>query len=164
MTSKKRTMIIATITLLFIILSGSILFMIIEDFSFLDAVWLTVITITTVGFGDIVPNSASGRFVALFVVISGLWLFSYILSNFFSNLVEGRLIDLWEKRKMINKIKTLKNHIIICGTGRVGYEAIMELKNYDTPFIAIEKDEQRLKNLQDAEVLYIEEMPLKIKF
>ena len=156
MKSQNRAIIIATIALLFVILSGSIAFMIVEDFTFVDAIWLTIISITTVGFGDIVPNSVAGRIIVLFIVISGLWLFTYVLGNFFSSLVEGHLIDLWGKRIMMKKVKDLNNHIIVCGAGRVGYEVIMELKNNGTPFVVIEKEEQKFKDLQRDNVLYVE--------
>jgi len=109
-----------------------------------------------VGFGDIVPNSVAGRIIVLFIVISGLWLFTYVLGNFFSSLVEGHLIDLWGKRIMMKKVKDLNNHIIVCGAGRVGYEVIMELKNNGTPFVVIEKEEQKFKDLQRDNVLYVE--------
>ncbi len=156
MKSQNRAIIIATIALLFVILGGSIAFMIVEDFTFVDAIWLTIISITTVGFGDIVPNSVAGRIIVLFIVISGLWLFTYVLGNFFSSLVEGHLIDLWGKRIMMKKVKALNNHIIVCGAGRVGHEVIMELKNNGTPFVVIEKEEKKFKDLRGDNVLYIE--------
>jgi voltage-gated potassium channel len=153
---QNKAIIIAAIALIFVILGGSLAFMLIEGFTFIDAVWLVIISITTVGFGDIVPKTVTGRIIVLFIVISGLWLFTYVFGNFFSSLVEGQLIDLWGNRKMMKKVQSLNNHIIVCGAGRVGYEVVMELKNHGTPFVVIEKEQQRFKNFQGKEILHID--------
>lgn len=155
MTSSFKVVLIGFVVLIMIILTGSLAFMKLENFSFPDAIWLTVITLTTVGFGDIVPVSPTGRLVALLLVICGVWLFTYVLSNIFSGLLEGQLIDIWGKRKMINRIKRLKNHIVVCGAGRVGHEVIMELLNERSTFVVLEKDEQKLQELQELGVLFI---------
>lgn len=155
MTSSYKAILIALVALIAVILGGTVAFMQLEGFNFMDAIWLTVITITTVGFGDVVPKSPAGRAIALLLVVCGVWLFTYVLSNIFSGLVEGQLADLWGKRKMLNKIKTLKNHIVVCGAGRVGHEVVLELLNYNNPFVVIEKDESRLEELREMGVLFL---------
>ncbi|KUK82420.1 MAG: TrkA-N domain protein, partial [Pelotomaculum thermopropionicum] len=155
MTSSGRAVFVGTIILVLLILGGSFIFMGLEGLSFLDAVWLTVITITTVGFGDIVPRTQLGRAIALFVVVGGVWLFTYVLSNIFSALIEGHLIDFWGKRRMMKKIAAMKNHVVVCGIGRVGQEVVTELNNHRTPLVVIDKDEQKLKELREAEVLFV---------
>lgn len=164
MSSSDRAIFIASVALIVVILGGSLSFMLLEGFTFMDALWLTVITITTVGFGDIVPKSTMGRAIALLLVVSGISLFTYVLSNIFSSLVEGHLADLWGKRRMIKKIKGLTNHIIVCGAGRVGQEVVLELINHSPSFVVIEKDEQRLKELQELDVLFIQGDATEDKF
>ncbi|MCL6610281.1 MAG: potassium channel protein [Peptococcaceae bacterium] len=153
--SSFRTFANAFAALAIVVSLGTMAFVKLEGFSVTDALWLTFVTITTVGFGDIVPHTPAGRLIALFIIISGVSLFTYILSNVFSGLLEGQLAELWWRRRMIKKISRLENHIILCGAGRVGKEAAMELLREKVNFVVVEKDPERLNELRELGVQYI---------
>lgn len=153
--SSLRTFINAFVALVLVVSLGTLAFVKIENFTPMDALWLTFITVTTVGFGDIVPHTTAGRAVALFIVISGVSLFTYVLSNVFSGLLEGQLVELWWRRKMMKRISRLENHIILCGAGRVGKEVALELVREKVKFVVIEKDPEKLNELRELGVQYI---------
>ena len=145
-----------SIFILFAVISlGTVSFMHLESFCFMDALWLTLTAITTVGFGDIVPITVAGRLTTIFLVVSGVWLFTYAISTLFSGLLEGHLKDLWGRNVMKKKISKLKNHIVICGAGRVGREVITQLMHENIQFVAIEKNPEFLDELHELGVLYI---------
>ncbi|MCL6477158.1 MAG: potassium channel protein [Peptococcaceae bacterium] len=150
-----KTFINASVGLLLIISLGTLAFVIFEGFTVADAVWLTFIAITTVGFGDIVPHTLSGRIITSLVVISGLGMFTYVLSNVFSGLLEGQLAELWWRRRMMKRIARLDNHIVLCGAGRVGKEVARELLREKVNFVVIEKDLEKLNELRELGVQYI---------
>lgn len=141
--------------LLLITTLGTLSFVVFEGLTVLDALWLTVITMAAVGYGDIVPHTLAGRISAMLLVISGVGLFTYMLSSVFSIFLEGQLAELWWRRKMMKKISRLENHIVLCGAGRVGKEVAMELLREKVNFVVIEKDPEKLNELRELGVQYI---------
>ncbi|MCL6638061.1 MAG: potassium channel protein [Firmicutes bacterium] len=121
----------------------------IEGKSFMDALWLAVTSISTVGFGDEVPSTQAGRIIVMALIFSGVGLFTYLLSSIFVGVMEGHIRDAWGKRKMLKAIGKLKDHIVVCGAGRVGRAVINELMAGKRDFVVIEKDPDRLEELQE---------------
>ena len=153
--SSLRPIYLSITILLLIMLISIVSFMLFESFSFMDALWLTLIAITTVGFGDIVPKTTGGRLTTIFLVVSGIWLFTYAFSTLFSGILEGHLRDLWGINIMKQKISKLRNHIVVCGAGRVGREVIAQLIHDNVQFVAIEKTTEFLDELHELGALYI---------
>lgn len=142
--------------LVIVITIGVICFIKLENMSFIDALWLVFVSITTVGFGDIVPSTDAGRLVTIFLIISGVGLFTYVLSAVFVGVTEGYIKNVWGQRKMLKKISTLENHIVVCGAGRVGKSVILELREGKDKFVIIEKELDRLEELRlEKEILFI---------
>jgi len=150
-----KSPLIALLALILVITGGMLAFHQLEGMSYFDALWLTVVSIATVGYSDMVPHTAAGRTVAMVIIVSGVALFTYVLSTLFLYLMEGHLGNVWGVKRMTQKINSLHNHIIVCGAGRVGKEVITHLKHGKNPFVVIEKDPALLEALKTDGILYI---------
>ena len=135
------------------ILFGTAGYMAIESFSFLEALYMTVITISTVGFTEVRPLSESGRIFTIFLILVNLGLFTYfvtLLTRFFS---DGEFTKLYKQIKMENSIQQLQQHVIICGFGRNGKESAQILFNNKIPFV-VQKEKNELETDLDFDVSY----------
>jgi voltage-gated potassium channel len=103
-------------------------YMLIEKYGFLDALYMSVITIATVGYGEVIPLSDNGRIFTIFLIITNLGVFAYALSLITSILIQGEFYRKFKKNMMKNKISKLRNHVIVCGYGRNGKEAVAILE------------------------------------
>jgi voltage-gated potassium channel len=139
--------------LMLTILFGTVGYIVIESFSFLEALYMTVITISTVGFAEVKPLSESGRIFTIFLILVNLGLFTYfvtLLTRFFS---DGEFTKLYKQIKMENSIKQLQQHVIICGFGRNGKESAQILFNNKIPFVVLE-EKNELETDLDFDVPY----------
>ncbi len=148
--------IIAFLLLLGLIVMGTIGYLIIEpDWELLDAVWMTVITVTTVGYGDRGMSDA-GRIFSLFLLIGGIGMFIYSITIATTFLVEGELLSFFKHRRMMNSVDKLSNHYIICGIGDTGVHVLDEMLKSEVSFVGIEADDERLEHLAETrDFLYI---------
>jgi len=129
--------------------------MVLEDLSFYDATYFAVVTIATVGFGDIVPKTPAGRiFTCLFIII-GVGMAYYTFTLVISMSIEGRLKDFLGRKGMDRRIASLDNHIIVCGAGKVGGNVIQRLQDEGEDFVVIEKDLPLYEQLCEQKVLTI---------
>ncbi|MBU0481512.1 MAG: NAD-binding protein [Proteobacteria bacterium] len=135
---------------------GAAGYMLIDDYPLLDAIYMSVITITTVGFGEIRPLSEAGR-----MFTTGLILLGFSCLAFAGHaVVESLLEKVWsgnsEKKKMQKKIDALKGHYIICGFGRVGKAAAEQLAHHHTGFVIIEHSPEQIALIRKSGFLYLE--------
>ena len=138
-----------------LLLLSTLAFVKFENLSVSDAIWLTVITMATVGYGDLVPHTMAGRISAMLMIVGGVGLYTYILSSVFTGLLEGQLAELWWRKRMMKRISKLENHIILCGAGRVGKEVCHGLIKGKVNFVVIESDPDRLNELREMGVQYV---------
>ncbi len=150
----KKLVIIGIIWIFLLIFGGTLGYMLIEGADFLDALFMTVITITTIGYEEYVPLSNKGRIFTIFLALGGVGFFFYILALFSEIIVKNTIENLWGKR-MEKKITTLSNHCILCGFGRIG-RYIYEFIKHELPVVVIEKNQEILKELREKEILHIE--------
>ena len=143
------------LTFLAVIALGVAGLMAIEGWSFLDALYMTVITLSTVGYHEIRPLSASGRiFIIVFIVI-GVGTFLFVVTSLGEYVVSGHLKGALGKKKMKNKIGRLSGHYIICGFGRVGQEVALELKREGIHFVVIEIDAASIARCEELGYDYV---------
>lgn len=138
-----------------VLLAGIIGFMVFESLSFSDAVYLAVVTIATVGYGDLVPKTPAGRWFTCLFVIIGVGMAYYTFSLVISMSVEGRLKDFFGRKGMDRRIASLKDHIIVCGAGKVGSNVIERLQDEGQLFVVVEKDQLLYERLCERKILAI---------
>lgn len=119
---------------------GTIGYMFIEKLSLLDSVFMSVQTLTTVGYGTIKPLSDAGKIFTIIYILFGVILFLYIAAEFANSVVNVNLQKILGRKKMESKLKNLKNHLILCGYGRTGSEISLQLNNNKLPYVVIDKD------------------------
>ncbi|HDR8062775.1 MULTISPECIES: potassium channel family protein [Bacillus] len=143
---------IAVICMTFVVILGTIGFMTIEEISLFQAFWMTVITVLTVGYGDAVPVTQAGKVFALLIIPVGVGIVTYAIGVVAAMIIEGNLFRAVRRKKMDKQIAQLKNHIIVCGCGRVGLQVVHELQEKKIPFVVVDKDESVLEK---GKLLYI---------
>lgn len=137
-----------SLVLFLISLTGIVGYMLIEGYSFGEAFYFTIITISTVGFQEIRPLSTPGRYFTAILIVTSFGTFAYALSAISSYLLDGEFRKHIRELKKIKRIKTMENHIIICGYGRNGRQIVQELESWGHTFLLIEKDENIVDSLQ----------------
>ncbi|MFH2067705.1 MAG: potassium channel protein [Pseudomonadota bacterium] len=147
---------ISSIILSLLILAfGTAGYMYIENWDFLDALYMTVITVTTVGFGEINQIGKYGRIFTMLLIFSGAGFFLYVGGLFMQFIVEGRVRAILGRRRLDKKIHRLKNHYIVCGYGRIGRVLCENLKTKPVDLVVIEKDEAHIPAMERDDILYI---------
>lgn len=134
---------------------GSAGYMFIEGWPFMDALYMTVITLATVGYSEVHPVSPIGRMFTLFLIFLGVGYFLYVAGSIIQFLVEGRIRHVLGRRKLDTQINKLKNHFIICGYGRIGRVLARFLIEKYVDVVVIERSEKRITNLDEDGVLYL---------
>jgi voltage-gated potassium channel len=145
-----------TLFLVVTILSiGTIGYMLLSQYSFVDALYMTVITVTTVGFGELRPFSPEEKVFTIFLILTSITIFGYAVSAFSEYVVIGKLFEHFKQRKVEKQIANLKGHTIVCGYGRNGRQAILKLKNYNKKFVVVEEKKERTEALDVQGILNI---------
>lgn len=142
----RKRMILALVLIGFIVSFGTIGYMVIEGWNFLDSLYMTVTTLTTVGYREIRELSTVGRWFTIILIIVGVGTMLYVLSIGAKFLIEGEIQELVGRRRLEKKIRELKGHYIICGYGRMGRIIARELKSEKVKFVVIEKTPVLLEN------------------
>ena len=145
------------ISLLFFMMAGGIIgYTYLEDFTFIDAAFMTIITISTVGFGEIHPLSDAGKIFTSGLIITSLGSLAYVGSNMARFVFDGELVNYLKTYRVDKKIHKLKDHAIIIGYGRNGEQAAMELQDHGIAFVIIDKRENVINRIrEDENLLYI---------
>lgn len=149
------------LVLLFILLGSSIAYYFIGQraYSFLDCIYMTFITISTIGYGEIIDLSASpgGRIFTMLMALSGIGALTYTFSMVTALIVEGNLTDSFRRRKMEKKIEQSGGHFIVCSAERVGTHIVHELAATQRPFVVIEQHQEHIDELLETypDALYL---------
>jgi voltage-gated potassium channel len=128
----------------------------IERWSLFDALYMTVITLATVGYGETHPLSTTGRVFTMFLILGGMGMILYGVSRITSFVVEGEMSGILRRRRMNRTISHMSNHYIVCGWGNTGYYAVEELHRTRRPYVVVENDPSRIAQLVEGEMMYVE--------
>jgi voltage-gated potassium channel len=151
-----RRLLISGSLFLVLFVTGIVGYVVIEGWSFLDAFYMTVITVTTVGFQEVRPLSDEGRIFTSGLVILGVGAAFYTLTTLVVAVVEGELGVLLGVYQMRRKIEAMRNHYILCGFGRVGEEIAHDFQEREVPFVIVDSGHEAVQRAQRLGYLYVE--------
>lgn len=143
----------AMIFLALILLIGIVGFMLVEDMTFFDAFYMTIITVSTVGFGE--DLTQAGKLFACLLIITSFGTFAYAVTAITSYLAGGEYKKYFNNYKVLKEMDKLVGHVIVCGYGRVGKQAVRQLKAYGKVFVVIEQDPERVERLDELNYIHL---------
>lgn len=141
--------------LILLLFTGVIGFKIISEFSWIDAVYMTVITITTVGFGEVYPLDHESKIFTIFLILTSVIIVGYALKIITEYIISKNDISELKRKKMQKKIDALSNHIVICGFGRNGQQAAKKLGTHNRTFVVVESDKEIIDKHQNEGILFV---------
>jgi len=146
---------VALLLLLLIFIVGVLGFKVLSGLSLIDAIYMTVITISTVGYEEVRPLGPLDKiFTSLFIIFS-FFILGYVISVLTEYMLSKNNIGNLRKNRVQKKVDSLKDHVIVCGFGRNGKQAAQKLLDYKQPFVIIEKDESVVERMSDDNLLII---------
>jgi len=143
---------LSLISLAALLVVGLLGYHLIEGLDWFDSLYMTVITLTTVGFGEVKPLSDAGRAFTVVMVLVGVGVAMWFLRNLVEVVVGEEMRNLWGRWKMERKVGAMDGHFIICGYGRIGREVAAEFARFEVPFVVIERDPDVVRELREAGV------------
>ena len=145
----------AVLLLAILLIIGVLGFRFMSHYSWVDALYMTVITITTVGFGEVQPLDDVSKIFTMFLILTSVVIVGYAITVITEYILSRNNIEELKQKKMQKKIDALSNHIIICGYGRNGKQAATKLLAYNKPFVIIEKNKDTIDKFQDDKMMFI---------
>ncbi len=132
---------------------------VIENYSLLDALYMVVITISTVGYTEVQSLSSGGKLFSSFYIVLNIGLIAYFLAVFSYYVIQGEIFKKMYANSITEQIKKLKNHVIICGYGRYGREVSEHFKKHNIPFLVIDHDHSTIEAIQSSgeHILFVED-------
>lgn len=152
---KLKQLIISTVASFFILFAGTAGYMLIEKWDLLDSIYMTVLTLGSVGYSEVHPLSFNGRIFTIILIISGMSLVMYLAGVVVQFVVEGEMRHILGRRKLNKSISMLKNHYIVCGYGRIGKTLCNQIKEQNSEVVVVEKNETLLPSLEKDKILYV---------
>lgn len=151
-----RQIIFSTLLSILIYAAGTVGYMVIEKWNFIDSVYMTAITLSTVGFGEIHPVSPKGRIFTVILIFTGVGLVLYLAGVVMQFVVEGEIRAMLGRKKLDRSINKLKDHYIVCGYGRIGKILCNQLKEQTSDIVVLEKSPALIPVLEKDKILYLQ--------
>lgn len=139
-----------------VLLIGILGYRYVSDYSWMDAIYMTVITVTTVGYGEVNPLNTPAKIFTIFLILSSIVILGYAISIITEFILSKNNFEDIKQRKMQNRIDKLSDHIIICGFGRNGKQAANKLMSYEKPFVVIEQSKDLIEKYQDENIDFVQ--------
>ena len=141
----RRNLVYSLWVLVLLIVVGTLGYQLIEGWNGLDALYMTITTLATVGFGEVHPLTPKGRLFTVLLILAGLILIGYVIKTVTEALAEGYFQEELRDRRQRHLIKRLQNHYIICGFGRTGQEIAREFQAESLPFVVVDSLEETIE-------------------
>jgi voltage-gated potassium channel len=142
--------------LLFILVVGTLGYHFIEGWSLFDSLYMSVITLATVGYGETHPLTTYGRIFTMFLILGGMGIILYGISELTQFIVQGGIGGILRRRKMEHIVKKISHHYILCGAGKNGHYVLEELVRTKRKVVVVEKDPQKVQKLLDRGIPAVE--------
>jgi voltage-gated potassium channel len=139
-----------------VILAGTVGYVLIERWSWWDAVYMSVLTVTTVGYREVHPMTRAGEVFTVVILLSGVGSFFYAFTLFMALLAEGQIVDRVGRRRHTRMLEDLSHHFILCGFGRMGEIIAREFSRQAVPFVIIERSADRMQSALERGYLAVE--------
>lgn len=139
------------------VLVGALGYILLEGYNLINALYMVVITISTVGFTEVESLSDTGRIFTIILIFVNFGVFAYFLAVLSYFIVEGEIFKIMHINQITTRIQKLEGHVILCGFGKYGKEITANLLEHQTPFVIIENDPEKIQMIQemDKDILYI---------
>jgi voltage-gated potassium channel len=152
-TARRITVVVTLFILLMVF--GTAGYMLVEHYTFIEALYMTVITLSTVGFTEVHPLDTGGKVFTIILILLGVSFVAFALAYFSQILLDGNLLEAYRRHKLKKRLDQLENHYIICGYGEMGRIVAEELHKHKIPVVIIESDESVLALLRERNFLHI---------
>lgn len=146
----------ALLLLFGIILFGTLGFMLLADYGFVDALYMTVITVSTVGFKEVQPLDLDAKIFTIIMIITSVSIFGYIISVITDYISNNKLMEELKYKKVQKSIDKLEGHTIVCGYGRNGQQAVSRLRRYKKDCVLIENNPELISGIElEGDILFV---------
>ncbi len=150
-----RKLLLLTGILLALLVFGSLGFVWLEGWNFFDALYMTVTTLSTVGYGEVHPLSSVGKVYNMALILAGMGVMLYVITALARVVVEGEIKEALGKRKLLKHISKLGNHYIICGFGRIGEIIARQLQERGVALVIVENKPENLSRLEESGYYFV---------
>jgi len=151
-----RSKILVALTLMVVVLVfGVIGYKMLSDFTWIEAIYMTIISVTTVGFSEVRPLDANAKIFTVFLIVTSVFIFGFAISVVSEYILGRNSLELLKKKRVKKQIDSLSGHVVICGFGRNGMQAAEKLTAYRKPFVVIERDREIIER-HEEDILFVE--------
>ena len=138
-----------------VLIIGVLGYRFLSELSWIDALYMTIITVTTVGFSEVGPMDTQEKLFTVVLIILSIFIFAFAISVITEYILSRNSLEELKNKKVKNKIENLTDHVIVCGFGRNGMQAVKRLTAYNKSFVIIERDKEVIEKY-DEDVLFVE--------
>jgi voltage-gated potassium channel len=156
MQAGKRAVLRVGLGALAVVAAGTAGYMVLDGAGLLDALYMTVITVTTIGYGEVFPLSSAGRIFTMVLAFAGVGIMLLLASEFARIVIEGDIQRLMGLRKDIRMVGRMDRHMIVCGYGRMGRAVVEILKQRGSRFVVVEQDTEKCQSLQEESIPFVQ--------